>query len=75
MEAGTLGRGLIYIGLGIVVIGGLVWGLGQVLDVGNLPGDLAYEGDDVRVYAPIGTMIVLSIVLTVLLNLALRLIR
>jgi hypothetical protein len=75
MEAGTLGRGLIYLGLGLVVVGGLVWALGHVLDLGNLPGDLVYEGDDVRVYAPIGTMIVLSIVLTLLLNLALRLFR
>lgn len=75
MDAGTLGRGLIYLGLGIVGIGGLVWGLGQVVDLGNLPGDIVYDGDDVQVYAPIGTMIVLSIVLTVLLNLALRLFR
>lgn len=75
MDASTLGRGLVYLGLGLVAIGGLVLALGQVLDLGNLPGDLVYEGDDVRVYAPIGTMIVLSIVLTLLLNLALRLFR
>lgn len=75
MDAGTLGRGLVYLGLGIVAIGGLLLLLGQVLDLGNLPGDLVYEGDNVQVYAPIGTMIVLSIVLTLLLNLALRLFR
>ncbi len=75
MDIGTLGRGLVYLGLGMAAIGGLVMLLGQVIDVGNLPGDLVYEGDDVRVYAPIGTMIVLSIVLTALLNLALRLFR
>jgi hypothetical protein len=75
MDTGTLGRGLVYLGLGIAAIGGLVMILGQVVDLGNLPGDLVYEDDDVRVYAPIGTMIVLSIVLTVLLNLALRLFR
>jgi hypothetical protein len=75
MDAGTLGRGLVYLGLGIVAIGGLVLALGQVLDLGNLPGDLVYEGDDIQVYAPIGTMIVLSIVLTLVLNLVLRLFR
>lgn len=75
MDAGTLGRGLIYLGLGVVAVGGLVVLLGRVLDLGNLPGDLVYEGDRVRIYVPIGTMIVLSLVLTLLLNLALRLFR
>jgi hypothetical protein len=75
MDAGTLGRGLVYLGLGLVVVGGVVLLLGQVLDLGRLPGDLVYEGDNVRVYVPIATMIVLSLVLTLLLNLALRLFR
>jgi hypothetical protein len=43
--------------------------------LGNLPGDLVYEGQNVRVYVPIATMIVLSVVLTLLLNLVLRLFR
>jgi hypothetical protein len=75
MDAGTLGRGLVYLGIGLTVVGGLVLLLGRVLDLGNLPGDVAYEGERVRVYLPIGTMIVLSVVLTLLLNLALRLFR
>lgn len=75
MDAGTLGRGLLYLGMGLVVIGGLVLGLGQILDLGNLPGDWTYQGENVRVYVPIGTMIVLSILLTLLLNLVLRLFR
>lgn len=75
MDAGTLGRGLLYLGMVLVVIGGLVLGLGQVLDLGNLPGDWTYQGENVRVYVPIGTMIVLSILLTLLLNLVLRLFR
>ncbi len=75
MDVETLGRGLVYLGLGLVVVGGLTLLMGRMVDLGNLPGDLTYEGDNVRVYAPIGTMIVLSLVLTVLLNLALRLFR
>jgi hypothetical protein len=75
MDAGTLGRGLMYLGVGLFVVGGLVLLLGRVLDLGNLPGDFAYRGENVRVYVPIGTMIVLSLVLTLLLNLALRLFR
>jgi hypothetical protein len=75
MDAGTLGRGLVYVGLGLVLLGGLVVLLGRVLNLGNLPGDLVYEGENVRVYVPIATMIVLSVVLTLLLNLVLRLFR
>lgn len=75
MDAGTIGRALIYLGGGLVVLGTIVLLLGRVLDLGSLPGDLAYEGENVRIYAPIGTMIVVSIVLTVLLNLILRFFR
>jgi hypothetical protein len=75
MDADTLGRGLVSLGLGLAVVGGLVWALGQVLDLGNLPGDWSYRGEGVRIYVPIGTMIVLSVLLTLLLNLVLRLFR
>lgn len=61
-----------YLGLGLLVLGGLVVLLGRGIGLGNLPGDLVYEGDNVRVYVPIASMIVLSLVLTLLLNLALR---
>jgi hypothetical protein len=75
MNATDLGRLLLYMGLGLALLGGLVVLLGRVVDLGNLPGDLLYEGDNVRVYVPIATMIVLSVVLTLLLNLVLRLFR
>ncbi len=75
MDAPTLGRGLLYLGLGLALLGGLVMLLGRVVDLGRLPGDIAYEGDGVRIYVPLATMIVLSLVLTLLLNLALRLFR
>ncbi|PSQ51830.1 MAG: DUF2905 domain-containing protein [Bacteroidetes bacterium QH_10_64_37] len=73
MNTTDIGRLLLYLGLGLVLLGGLVVLLGRVIDLGNLPGDLVYEGDNVRVYVPVATMIVLSLVLTLLLNLALRL--
>ena len=75
MNATDLGRLLLYMGLGLALLGGLVVLLGRVVDLGNLPGDLLYEGDNVQVYVPIATMIVLSVVLTLLLNLVLRLFR
>lgn len=73
MDAGGFGRGLVYLGLGLVVVGGLIVLLGQVVDLGNLPGDFVYEGTNVKIYVPLGTMVVLSLVLTLLLNFALKL--
>lgn len=75
MDAGSLGRGLMYLGMGLVVVGGLVVLLGRVVNLGNLPGDFVFEGKNTRIYLPIATMIVLSVVFTLLVNLALRLFR
>lgn len=75
LDANTLGRALLYLGGGLVVIGAAVLLLGRIVDLGSLPGDVSYEGKNVRIYVPLGTMLVLSLVLTVLFNLLLRLFR
>jgi hypothetical protein len=66
-----LGRVLLVIGLVLVVVGGLA-ALGIRLPFGRLPGDIAIEGEHGGIYFPIVTMIVVSLVLTVLLNIFLR---
>ncbi len=66
-----LGRILLVIGLILVVVGGLA-ALGVRLPFGRLPGDIAIEGERGGVYIPIVTMIVISVVLTILLNLFIR---
>jgi hypothetical protein len=66
-----LGRILLVIGLVLVVVGGLA-ALGVRLPFGRLPGDIAIEGDRGGIYIPIVTMIVVSVVLTILLNLFIR---
>jgi hypothetical protein len=66
-----LGRVIIFVGLVLVVIGGLA-ALGVRLPFGRLPGDIAIEGDRGGVYIPIVTMLILSVVLTVVVNLFLR---
>lgn len=57
------GRLLVLIGLVIVALGAVMWALGKSGFKG-LPGDVAYEGQNLRVYFPIVTCIVLSIALT-----------
>lgn len=66
-----LGRILLIIGVVLVVIGGLA-ALGVRLPFGRLPGDIAIEGERGSFYFPIVTMIIISVVLTVLVNLFLR---
>jgi hypothetical protein len=66
-----LGRILLVIGIVLVVVGGLAVA-GVRLPFGRLPGDIAIEGERGGLYIPIATMIVVSIVLTVLLNLFTR---
>ena len=55
----------------LLVLGGIFLLLGR-LGLDRLPGDLLFRRGNFTVYAPIGLMIVVSIVLTVLLNLFLR---
>lgn len=63
-----LGRFLLVTGLVVAGIG-LVLVVAGKLGIGRLPGDVLWEGDGWTVYVPIGWMIVLSVLLTILLNL------
>jgi hypothetical protein len=68
MEPRAAGMLIVVAGLVLVVLGLVVWagGFGWF---GRLPGDLRFGSDNVRVYAPLGSMLVLSLVLTLLLTL------
>jgi len=56
-----------FIMLGIVFVTiGLLWPLIQKLGLGRLPGDIIYENDRVKLYFPIVTSIVISLVLSLL---------
>jgi hypothetical protein len=66
-----LGRILIGVAIVLLVLGGLFLLLGR-LGLDRLPGDLAFKRGNVTVYFPIGLMILLSIVGTILLNLFFR---
>jgi uncharacterized membrane protein YidH (DUF202 family) len=69
----TRSLGLVIAGLGAVaVVIGLLIAAGALDWFGRLPGDVRLEGQRTRVYVPIASMLILSVVLTVLLNLLLR---
>jgi hypothetical protein len=68
---GQLGRALLIFGVVLLVVGG-AFIVAEKLGLGRLPGDLVVERKGFRLYVPIATSIVLSIVLTAVLNLFLR---
>ena len=71
-----LGKTLIFLGLSVFVLGVFVYFIGDKLSwFGNLFGDLSYRGDGFHVYAPFMSMIVISIVLTLVINIALRIFK
>ena len=71
MSIDGLGRILIGVAIVLLVLGGLFLVLGR-LGIDRLPGDLVFRRGNVTVYFPIGIMILLSIVGTILLNLFFR---
>jgi hypothetical protein len=66
-----IGRVVLIIGVVLVVVGGLA-ALGVRLPFGRLPGDIAITGERGGIYIPLGSMLVISIVLTLLFNLFIR---
>jgi hypothetical protein len=64
------GRYIIFIGFAVVVIGILIYFLHDKFHwIGRLPGDIRIEKDNFRFYFPIVTMIVISLVITIVINL------
>lgn len=62
-----LGKILVIAGLGISLLGLIIWFFGNKLHwFGNLPGDVRYEGKNVRVFAPFMTMLLLSILFSLI---------
>ncbi|MCS6848590.1 MAG: DUF2905 domain-containing protein [Anaerolineae bacterium] len=74
LELHPIARLLILGGIGLVVLGLLVQVVTSLLPgIGRLPGDIVIERDNFKLYIPLGTMILLSIALSILLNLIARL--
>ena len=60
-----LGRLLIGLGIVLLIAGGLLLLLGRTgIPLGRLPGDISYRGKNHSVYFPLGTSILLSVLLS-----------
>ncbi|HEY1578101.1 MAG TPA: DUF2905 domain-containing protein [Terracidiphilus sp.] len=68
-----LGKALLGLGLILAVAGGaLLLAVRFGLPLGRLPGDMTYRGKNVSLFFPLGTSILLSVVLSAILYLISR---
>ncbi len=75
MDFQSIGKLLLFLGLGVAVLGGLILLLGRFVNIGSLPGDLRIQSENFTCLMPIGSMILLSILLTIVINVILRIIN
>src|SRR5689334_14653868 len=78
MDLESIGRIVLLIGVGGAVLGGILMlisrvpGLNQLF---NLPGDIHVESGNFSCFVPIVSMIIISILLTVIANIVIRLLN
>jgi hypothetical protein len=68
VPAGSLGKTLLVLGAAIAAVGGLLLLAERFpgLRIGRLPGDVTVERDGFRLYFPLATSIVVSVILSLL---------
>lgn len=60
-----LGKALVVLGLLLALIGALLLAAARFgLPLGRLPGDISHKGKGISVYVPLGTSILISVVLS-----------
>lgn len=69
MDHTNVGKGIVVVG-GIILAIGVIWYFwGNKLSwIGQLPGDIRIERENIRIYIPITTMILASLILSILLR-------
>ena len=70
--ADGIGRLLIVGGVILAAVGVLIVLAPNIPFLGRLPGDIRIDNGNVKVFIPLGTMLLISLILTLILNLANR---
>jgi hypothetical protein len=74
-DLSDLGKFVAMAGAALLILGGLIWLAGRIPLLGHLPGDIRLQRGNVSCFFPLTTMIIVSVLLTVILNILLRLWR
>ncbi|MGI6066415.1 MAG: DUF2905 domain-containing protein [Bacillota bacterium] len=72
MDWQSIGRLLIGVGLFIFSIGVVMFVVGKFFNLGGLPGDIVYRKGNFTFYFPLVSCLIISIILTLLLNIIFR---
>jgi len=72
MAVESIGKMLLFIGILLVLAGGFFILVAKVPWFGKLPGDFIYKREGLTIFLPITTMVIVSLVLTFLLNIIWR---
>ena len=73
MELSNLARLLILLGAALIVVGGVLLLFSRLnLPLGRLPGDIHMAREHFSCFVPLGTSLLFSILLTLILNLIIR---
>ncbi len=76
MDMETLARYLIFAGIVLILVGAGVYFVARFgIPLGHLPGDIRIEGKNGSFYFPLTSSILVSVVLTILLNIIVRLFK
>jgi hypothetical protein len=68
-----IGKTMLLFGAIFLIVGAAIFLIGKISRLGHLPGDIVIQGENLTCLFPITTAILLSIVLTIVLNLLFRL--
>lgn len=70
MNGTELGKLLVMLGMGAILIGLVIIALSKFISLGNLPGDIVIKGENGGgFYFPVVSCIVVSVVLSIIMNL------
>lgn len=65
-ELGSLAKMLIFFGILLIVIGGVILLANKIPGIGRLPGDIYIQKQNFSFYFPITTCIIISIILSII---------
>jgi len=68
----ALGKMIIGIGLLMIIMGGILMLAGKFTGLGRMPGDILIQKGNFTFYFPVVSMLVLSLLLTLILNIIMR---
>ena len=78
MDLNTVGRLVVFLGAALIALGGVLMLFSRIpflKSLGHMPGDIRIQGTGFSCFFPVVSMIILSILLSLALNIVLRLLN